>query len=120
MATNLDPDSRFDSPATSILPRLPPLKVQVRAAEAGPTDEAEECTTPSSVEHRIPPVLTCPAAPRKPRTKPSASCKRAFPSDQLELFEVANRREVEDFFRSCRCDGAAVADVAKRRRFFCD
>ncbi|KAI3412745.1 uncharacterized protein J3R85_016948 [Psidium guajava] len=117
MATNLDPQSEFDSPATPVLPRLPSLKVQARAAaDAGPTDEAEGCKTPSSGEHRIPPVLTCPAAPRKPRMQPAGPSKRAFPSDQLEFFEAANRREVEDFFRSC-CGGDG-ADVAKRRRFF--
>ncbi|KAK3422210.1 hypothetical protein EUGRSUZ_G02732 [Eucalyptus grandis] len=115
MATHLDPELEFDSSATSMLPRLPPLEVQVRAAECEGEAEAEECKTPTSEEHRIPPALTCPAAPRKAkaRTTPAVPCKRAPPpSDRLESFEVRSRGEVEGFFRSCE-------EAAKRRRFFC-
>ncbi|KAF8021208.1 hypothetical protein BT93_G1595 [Corymbia citriodora subsp. variegata] len=115
MATHPDPEPEFDS---LMLPRLPPLKVQVEVAagEGKAEAEAEECRTPTSEEHRIPPALTCPAAPRKPtaRTRPTPAVprKRALPpSDRLEFLEAASRGEVEGFFRSCN-------DAAKRRRFF--
>ncbi|KAL3718920.1 hypothetical protein ACJRO7_003949 [Eucalyptus globulus] len=73
---------------------------------------SEECRTPTSSEHRIQAAETCPPAPRKPRAAPSRKRRHEF-------FDVANRDEVEGFFRSCelalclrdRPGGA----VAKRR-----
>ncbi|KAI6676582.1 hypothetical protein NL676_037378 [Syzygium grande] len=118
MATHLDPASEYGSPAAPVLPMSPPpLEARVGPAEANPAGGEGGCGTPTSREHRIPPALTCPAAPRKPRARPTPAvvpCKRASPSEdrRLEFFEVASRGEVERFFRSC-------GDAAKRRRFFC-
>ncbi|XP_030451270.1 cyclin-dependent protein kinase inhibitor SIM [Syzygium oleosum] len=124
MATHLDPASEFGSPLAPVLPMLPPpLEARVGAAEADdPAAGEEECGTPTSRKHRIPPALTCPAAPRKPRARPTPAvvpCKRASLSEdrRLEFFEVTSRGEVERFFRSC--GDAAAANAAKRRRFFC-
>ncbi|KAF5742582.1 hypothetical protein HS088_TW09G00633 [Tripterygium wilfordii] len=58
------------------------------------SEESESCQTPTSAEHKIPTILSCPAAPRKPRRR-SVLCKR-----KLEFFEIDNFQEVEDFFRS--------------------
>ncbi|GMN52819.1 hypothetical protein TIFTF001_021957 [Ficus carica] len=65
------------------------------AAKEG-DNEIESCRTPTSKEHRIPLILSCPPAPRKPARAPS--CKRKL--SELEFFDVVNRDEVEQFFRS--------------------
>ena len=60
-------------------------------------DEEEECCrTPTSKEHRIPKILDCPPAPRKPKRAPT--CKRKL--SELQFFEIVNREEVDSFFRS--------------------
>lgn len=48
--------------------------------------EAEEecCTTPTSVESRIPTTLTCPPAPRKPKPSPKFNFKEFFTPPDLE------------------------------------
>ncbi|KAJ6767730.1 CYCLIN-DEPENDENT PROTEIN KINASE INHIBITOR SMR14 [Salix koriyanagi] len=56
----------------------------------------DDCQTPKSEEHKIPPVLCCPPAPRKPRR--SFSCKRKLA--EFEFFETVNREEVDSFFQS--------------------
>ncbi|GAV90640.1 hypothetical protein CFOL_v3_34047 [Cephalotus follicularis] len=53
----------------------------------------DECQTPTSEEHKIPALLFCPPAPRKPR--PTFSCKR-----RLQFFEIVNPEEIDNFFRS--------------------
>ncbi|KAG6765154.1 hypothetical protein POTOM_029172 [Populus tomentosa] len=58
--------------------------------------ETDDCQTPKSEEHKIPAVLSCPPAPRKPRR--SFSCKRKL--TELEFFEIVNREEVDSFFQS--------------------
>jgi len=58
--------------------------------------ETDDCQTPKSEEHKIPVVLSCPPAPRKPRR--SFSCKRKL--TELEFFEIVNREEVDSFFQS--------------------
>ncbi|CAN1238688.1 Cyclin-dependent protein kinase inhibitor SMR3 [Linum grandiflorum] len=59
----------------------------------------DECRTPKSAEFKIPAMLKCPPAPRKPKARPATSCKRKLMSE-LDFFEVVNREEVESFFRS--------------------
>ncbi|XP_059628390.1 cyclin-dependent protein kinase inhibitor SMR1 [Cornus florida] len=60
------------------------------------SDAEEECLTPTSPEHKIPAILSCPPAPRKPKTV--TSCKRKL--CELEFFEIVGREEIESFFRS--------------------
>ncbi|KAF3434114.1 hypothetical protein FNV43_RR25217 [Rhamnella rubrinervis] len=77
-------------------------------------DEQAECRTPTSKEHKIPVLVSCPPAPRKPRRV--ASCKRKL--TELEFFDIVNRDEVDAFFRSsfdelARFNGNGSA--AKRR-----
>ncbi|KAJ0103608.1 hypothetical protein Patl1_05989 [Pistacia atlantica] len=57
----------------------------------------EECRTPTSEQHKIPSMLCCPPAPRKPKTR-NLSCKRKLV--ELEFFEIKNREEVETFLKS--------------------
>ncbi|XAR52304.1 hypothetical protein NMG60_11020291 [Bertholletia excelsa] len=69
----------------------------IQSPGAGDSDNVGECRTPTSPEHKIPEILSCPPAPRKPR-QPAFSCKRKL--CELEFFEILNREEVESFFRS--------------------
>lgn len=62
-----------------------------------PEPQDNECRTPTSEEYRIPKILDCPPAPRKPRRAPS--CKRKL-SPELHFFEIVNPEEVDAFFRS--------------------
>ncbi|XVF75655.1 hypothetical protein PTKIN_Ptkin13bG0204400 [Pterospermum kingtungense] len=61
-----------------------------------------KCLTPTSEESKIPTVLSCPPAPRKPR-KRAISCKRKLQSE-LESFEIVNREEVDAFFKAAGFD----------------
>ncbi|XP_030444667.1 cyclin-dependent protein kinase inhibitor SMR3-like [Syzygium oleosum] len=70
----------------------------------------ESCRTPTSEKHRIPAVLRCPPAPKKPRFSRSSSCKRKL--SELDFFDIVNRREVDAFFELA----SAAAGVSKRRR----
>lgn len=72
-------------------------------------DNNECCRTPTSKEHRIPKILDCPPAPRKPKMVPS--CKRKL--SELQFFEIVNRDEVDSFFRSS-FEQLAVITSAKR------
>ncbi|XP_059458588.1 cyclin-dependent protein kinase inhibitor SMR1-like [Corylus avellana] len=73
--------------------------------------EEAECQTPTSEEHRIPKILDCPPAPRKPRRVPS--CKRKLSPGQ-QFFEIVNPEEVDAFFRSSFETISAITS-AKRR-----
>ncbi|KAI4352650.1 hypothetical protein L6164_006881 [Bauhinia variegata] len=70
------------------------------------TETEDGCRTPTSKESRIPEILSCPPAPRKP--KRLVSCKRKL-ADEFQFFEVVNKEEIDAFFRSvaskrsCRC-----------------
>ncbi|KAK9282623.1 hypothetical protein L1049_010842 [Liquidambar formosana] len=75
--------------------------------ENGVSDD-DECQTPTSIEHKIPTILSCPPAPRKPRH--AAKCKRKL--SEMEFFEIVHREEVESFFRSS-FEGAGI--TSKRR-----
>ncbi|XP_048231317.1 cyclin-dependent protein kinase inhibitor SMR1-like [Ricinus communis] len=69
---------------------------QIGLVIQGNGGESNECRTPTSKEHKIPPVLSCPPAPRKPRRTPS--CKRKL--SELEFIKIVNHEEVDSFFRS--------------------
>ncbi|XP_002523743.2 cyclin-dependent protein kinase inhibitor SMR2 [Ricinus communis] len=60
-------------------------------------EEEEECKTPTSSDHKIPSIQTCPPTPRKKAHK-SFLHKRKLP--ELEFFEASNKDEVDSFFRS--------------------
>ncbi|KAH6803018.1 hypothetical protein C2S51_034464 [Perilla frutescens var. frutescens] len=84
--------------------RLPIIKMTAPPPSSDKTDadsdsciSEEDCLTPKSREHMIPPVLCCPPAPRKPLRR--RSCKRKLMSEQLDFFEVVAKDEVESFFR---------------------
>ncbi|OWM87623.1 cyclin-dependent protein kinase inhibitor SIM-like [Punica granatum] len=84
------------------------------AATAG-GEEDTECRTPTSSEHKIPQVLECPPAPRKPR-RTSLGKRKASELRSMEFFDVVNREEVEDLFRrleQCRLNNPT--SVVKRR-----
>ncbi|KAJ6403371.1 hypothetical protein OIU84_015300 [Salix udensis] len=57
-------------------------------------DDQEQCRTPTSSDHKIPTIQSCPPTPRK-KVKVFAQ-KRKLP----EFFETTNKDEVESFFRS--------------------
>ncbi|KAG6760656.1 hypothetical protein POTOM_033831 [Populus tomentosa] len=57
-------------------------------------DDQEECKTPTSGDHKIPAVQSCPPTPRKKMQV--FEQKRKLP----EFFETTNNDEVESFFRS--------------------
>ncbi|KAK6936129.1 hypothetical protein RJ641_033159 [Dillenia turbinata] len=59
--------------------------------------EDEGCKTPTSQDHKIPPIRTCPPAPQKQRVV-SLKNKRKFPA--LQFFEIIGRAEIESFFGS--------------------
>lgn len=58
-------------------------------------DEGEECKTPSSRDHKIPVIQSCPPTPRK---KPMMRMKRKL--SELQFFETTRSEEVESFFGS--------------------
>jgi len=74
-----------------------PQKTEEEEAKENNNNNNNECRTPTSEEHRIPKILDCPPAPRKPRRVPS--CKRKL-SPEVQFFEIVNPEEVDAFFRS--------------------
>ncbi|KAL4326212.1 hypothetical protein GQ457_11G008820 [Hibiscus cannabinus] len=77
------------------------------SSNSGSSASTGECLTPTSKENKIPPVLSCPGAPRKPR-KTYASCKRKL--SEFQFFEILNRDEVDAFFEAGFHDS-----ISKRR-----
>ncbi|XVF23463.1 hypothetical protein REPUB_Repub13aG0041000 [Reevesia pubescens] len=91
--------------------KLPKLKIQ-SSNENGIVIQEEnknedECLTPTSEENKIPLVLSCPPAPKKPK-KRAVSCKRKL--SELQFFEIVNRDEVDAFFKAASDDS-----ISKRR-----
>ncbi|XP_010032122.2 cyclin-dependent protein kinase inhibitor SMR3 [Eucalyptus grandis] len=84
-----------------------------------PSGDDESCRTPRSEKHRIPAVLCCPPAPKKPRFSHS-SCKRKL--SELDFFDVVNHRKVDAFFELAAAAATAAtatataARISKRRR----
>ena len=58
-------------------------------------EEEEECQTPKSEEHKIPPVLCCPPAPRKPKWIPA---KRKLPASPLQGFYFPSNSDLQSLF----------------------
>ena len=75
-------------------------------------EEEDCCRTPTSKEHRIPKILDCPPAPRKPKRAPT--CKRKL--SELQFFEIVNREEVDSFFRS---SFEQIAVITSNKRSCC-
>ncbi|XP_057980566.1 cyclin-dependent protein kinase inhibitor SMR1-like [Malania oleifera] len=71
--------------------------------------EQSMCRTPTSEEHKIPAVLSCPRAPRKRRAV--VSCKRRL-SWELEFCEIVQPEQLDELFQS---SFKAVAGAKKRR-----
>ncbi|XP_062091927.1 uncharacterized protein LOC133797859 [Humulus lupulus] len=69
------------------------------------------CRTPTSEGHRIPEIVSCPPAPRKPARR-VPSCKRKL--TELQFFDVKNREDVDDFFRSISSNNNGSSSSAKR------
>ncbi|KAM1706071.1 hypothetical protein ACFXTH_028038 [Malus domestica] len=83
-------------------PRLPTIKISAPhprpqpSASHSDSDVVSECAETKSPRFlNVPAILTCPPAPRKPPRRLVSSCKR-----KLQFFEITNREEVEDMFRS--------------------
>ncbi|XP_022990487.1 cyclin-dependent protein kinase inhibitor SMR1-like [Cucurbita maxima] len=70
------------------------------------------CRTPTSAEHKIPKIISCPGAPRKPK-RPPVPCKRKL-TMELKFFEFVNQEEVDNFFRSAYDLEASSAAPPKR------
>ncbi|KVI06853.1 cyclin-dependent protein kinase inhibitor SMR1-like [Cynara cardunculus var. scolymus] len=75
--------------------------------------QLEECRTPTSPEHRIPQIITCPPPPKKQRIS-GPSCKRRI--SEFQFFEIVARDEVESFFRSSYEFINQNSNTNKRRR----
>ncbi|KAF5931053.1 hypothetical protein HYC85_031926 [Camellia sinensis] len=74
-------------------------------------NDCEECQTPTSLDHKIPTIQTCPPAPRKHGVE--FSRKRKFP--KLQFFEIKGREEIESFFGSSfEFSGVASRSVKKK------
>ncbi|KAK1260963.1 Cyclin-dependent protein kinase inhibitor SMR2 [Acorus gramineus] len=73
---------------------LPELVLRLAPTDGGGGDGEDGCRTPTSVEHKIPEVRSCPKAPRK-RRRVAPSCKRRL--TELEFFRV-EPGEIESLF----------------------
>ncbi|XAR60052.1 hypothetical protein NMG60_11033284 [Bertholletia excelsa] len=73
----------------------------------------EGCRTPTSEDHKIPTIQTCPKAPRKPGQLSSRKRKLS----ELQFFEIVGREEVESFFRSSFDCFAGESRRVKKRKF---
>jgi hypothetical protein len=60
-------------------------------------EEEVECQTPKSEEHKIPPLLCCPPAPRKPKWIP---VKRKLPASPLQGFNILSDFDLQSLFGS--------------------
>lgn len=75
-----------------------PLKLLLDEQQEADHDPREYCCrTPTSSDHKIPSIQSCPPTPRKPRGR-LFSEKRKL--SDLHFFETTGREEVESFFRS--------------------
>lgn len=66
-----------------------------------PNDKMEEyssCRTPTSLDHRIPTIQSCPATPRKKQGRVFLHKRKLT---FLDFFENTRREEIESFFQSC-------------------
>ncbi|CAL0299794.1 unnamed protein product [Lupinus luteus] len=85
------------SPAIEPQPEpQPKKKMKQNDVEKISTDD-DSCRTPTTKESKIPEIVTCPPAPKKP--KALVSCKRKL-MDEFKFFEDTNKEDMEAFFRS--------------------
>ncbi|XP_057427417.1 cyclin-dependent protein kinase inhibitor SMR3-like [Lotus japonicus] len=92
--------SDSSSPSTPIAATasVPDSEIDDDAAVGGTIQGAEQSyRTPTSKESKIPAILNCPPAPKKPKT--FVSCKRKL-NDAFQFFEVKNKEDMDAFFRS--------------------
>ncbi|KAE8682432.1 hypothetical protein F3Y22_tig00111238pilonHSYRG00005 [Hibiscus syriacus] len=68
-----------------------------READEEEAKEKEECKTPTSSDHKIPSIQSCPPTPKK-KVRADSVLKRKL--SELQFFETTRRDEVESFFRS--------------------
>ncbi|PSR86538.1 Cyclin-dependent protein kinase [Actinidia chinensis var. chinensis] len=59
-------------------------------------NDYKECQTPTSKDHKIPTVQTCPPV----RRKRGNSFPRKRKLSEFDFFEITGREEIESFFRS--------------------
>lgn len=88
------------------LPKLKPSsknRTEEEEEEAGEETRAvsedyttEDCKTPTSSDHKIPTIQSCPTTPRK-KVQVSFHKRKMH---ELLFFEATGREEVESFFRS--------------------
>ncbi|XP_071713665.1 cyclin-dependent protein kinase inhibitor SMR3-like [Rutidosis leptorrhynchoides] len=60
-------------------------------------EDDETCHTPTSSKNRIPSIVICPGAPKKPKQSVSG-CKRKV--SEFDFVEFLAREEIDMFFRS--------------------
>ncbi|KAJ4979453.1 hypothetical protein NE237_010233 [Protea cynaroides] len=65
----------------------------------GDDHEDDGCRTPTSEEHKIPVMRSCPPAPKKQRRVILCKRKRCL-SDEFNFFEIMGRHQIESFFSS--------------------
>lgn len=66
------------------------------AQQSNVNQQDQECKTPTSCDHKIPPIQSCPPTPRK--KVQVFHPKRKLP--KMEFFESTHSDEVESFFES--------------------
>ncbi|KAM5584304.1 hypothetical protein ABKV19_003929 [Rosa sericea] len=74
-------------------------------------EEYSSCRTPTSFDHRIPTIQSCPATPRKKQGRVFLHKRKLAFSD---FFESTRGEEVESFFHSC-FESPASPRVKKKR-----
>lgn len=101
--------------------RLPKITIQssivIQEENKDQNDSRSECSTPTSEENKIPAVLSCPPAPRKPRKTAAVSCKRKL--SELQFFEIVHRDEVDAFFKSAAAGFDDDNSIMSKRRCPC-
>ncbi|EEF28791.1 conserved hypothetical protein [Ricinus communis] len=98
------------------LPSLGEFKIQEQEQEQQDLDDG--CKTPTSLNHKIPTLLPCPPAPRKPKSLPSN--KRKSPARRRVLLDLSN--EIESLFPpALRADlGAKIKKVRQENDTKCE
>ncbi|XP_022730285.1 cyclin-dependent protein kinase inhibitor SMR2-like [Durio zibethinus] len=74
-------------------------------------DGEEECKTPTSSDHKIPTIQSCPPTPKKKVRVNSHKRKLS----ELQFFETTRSEEVESFFRSNSEPFTVESRSSKRR-----
>ncbi|GFZ14608.1 hypothetical protein Acr_24g0007980 [Actinidia rufa] len=90
MSTDLEIPPQFQLPTIRIIPNS---QLSNAAAAIPAPNSCDECHTPTLLEHKIPEILICPPAPKKPRNRVISSKRK------LEFFEIVARAEVDSFFK---------------------